>query len=57
VSRYGHLLEGIKSGMQFFQTVNLIHVKCEANSTAHELTREAVTHINVDSIWMEEIPP
>jgi hypothetical protein len=42
--------------MQFFWMANLGHVKREANSAAHGLAREAVTHI-VDSIWMEEILP
>jgi hypothetical protein len=44
-SRYGHLVEGIKSGMQSFRTVNIVHVKREANMAAHSLAQEAVIHI------------
>jgi ribonuclease HI len=56
MSRYGHILEGIKSGLQSFRSANIVYVKREANSAAHGLARAAVTHI-VDSIWMEEIHP
>lgn len=48
-SRYGHLVEGIKSGMQSFRTANIVHVKREANTAAHGLARKIVTHI-VDTI-------
>jgi hypothetical protein len=53
-SRYGHLVEGIKFGMQSFRIANLVYVKRETNTTIHGLAREVVTHI-VDIIWMEEI--
>jgi hypothetical protein len=56
MSRYGHLVEGIKSSIQSFQMTNLVQVKQEVNSTVHGLAWEVVTH-NVDTIWMEEIPP
>jgi hypothetical protein len=52
MSRYVHLVEGIKSGMRYFRTASLGHIKGEANSAAHDLARETVTHI-VDKIWME----
>jgi len=55
-SRYGHLVEGIKSGMRYFRSASIVYVKREANSAAHGLVREAIIHI-VDKIWMEEIPP
>jgi hypothetical protein len=45
-------LDGIKLGLQYFRSANIVHVKREANSAAHGLARAAVTHI-VDSIWME----
>jgi len=48
-SIYEHLVEGIKFGMQSFRTSNLVHVKKDANSAAHGLTREVVTHV-VDTI-------
>jgi hypothetical protein len=51
MSKYGHLLEEIKFAMQSFRRGSLVHVKHDANSTAHGLAREPVTHI-VDSIWM-----
>jgi hypothetical protein len=54
LSRYGHLVEGIKSGMQSFRTANLVYIKRETNTTVYGLAREVVTHI-VDIIWMEEI--
>jgi len=56
MSRYGHILDGIKSGLQSFRSANIVHVKREVNFAAHGLARAAVTHI-VYSIWMEEIPP
>lgn len=56
MSRYGHILDGIKSGLESFRSANIVHVKRDANSVAHGLARAAVTHI-VDSIWMEEISP
>jgi ribonuclease HI len=56
MSRYGHILDGIKSGLQSFRSANIVHVKREANSAAHRLARATITHV-VDSIWMEEIPP
>jgi hypothetical protein len=56
MSKYGHILDGIKSGLQSFRLANIVHVKREANTAAHGLARTAVTHI-VDSIWIEEISP
>jgi hypothetical protein len=37
MSRYDHLLEGIKSGMKVFGAANLVYVKREVNSAAYGL--------------------
>jgi hypothetical protein len=52
MNKYGHLVKGIKYGMRYFRTASIVHVKRKANSAAHGLAHEAITHI-VDKIWME----
>jgi len=37
MSRYDHILDGIKSGLQSFRSANIVHVKHEANSATHGL--------------------
>jgi hypothetical protein len=34
----------------------VVYVKRDANATAHDLTKEAVTYV-IDLIWLKNIPP
>lgn len=44
-SRYGHFVEGIKSILRSFLSARVVHVKRDANSTAHRLAKEVVIHV------------
>jgi len=49
LSRIGHFTEGIKSEFKSLRSCSVIHVKMEANCTAHILAKVAVFHVR-DSI-------
>jgi hypothetical protein len=55
-SRYGHFVEGIKSILQSFRSAMVVHVKRDANLTAHQLVKDAVIHV-INTTKVKEIPP
>lgn len=55
-SRFGHLLDGIKTELQSFWSSSIVHMKRERNSASHVLTKAFVTHV-INFIWLEEISP
>jgi len=54
---YMHFIEGIKKDLCLFRSFRVVHVRREANLTAHVLARAAVTHVIEYSIWLKEISP
>jgi ribonuclease HI len=55
-SRYGNVIEGIKSEMRKFEYVCFSHVVREANSAAHQLAKMATAHV-IDQSWLAPVPP
>jgi hypothetical protein len=47
-------VDGIKHVLKSFQSSRVVHVKRDANSAAHWLAKEAVTHV-IDADWVEDI--
>jgi hypothetical protein len=47
-------VDGIKHVWKSFQSSRVVHVKRDANSAAHWLAKEAVTHV-IDAGWVEDI--
>jgi hypothetical protein len=47
-------VDGIKHVLKSFQSSRVVHVKRDANSAAHWLAKEAVTHV-IDAGWVEDI--
>jgi hypothetical protein len=56
LSRYGHLVNDIRKVLLSLRSFKVVHVKRDANEAAHNLTKEAVTHV-INLIWLEDIPP
>lgn len=52
---YGHLLEDIATSLSFFQSVQVAHVRCDANKVAHVLAKSVITHL-LDKVWREDYP-
>jgi len=48
-------IEGIQVELGTFRSSSIVHIRREANSTAHILTRNAATNF-VDLLWLEDIP-
>lgn len=53
---FGHLLEDIAASFTFFHSVNVVHVRREANKVAHVLAKCAITQM-LDKVWKEDYPP
>jgi ribonuclease HI len=51
----GHFIEAIQVELGTFRSSSIVHIRREANSTAHILTRNAATNF-VDLLWLEDIP-
>ncbi|XP_059431643.1 uncharacterized protein LOC132165167 [Corylus avellana] len=55
-SSYGHFVEDVKRYMSDLATSSFVHVLRGANSAAHNLAKEACTHVT-DKYWWHCIPP
>jgi hypothetical protein len=55
-SKFGHIIDGIRSGLHHLRSWQIHHVKRDANSAAHTLAREAIKSV-IDRVWIEEVPP
>lgn len=53
-SKYGHIINGIKVGLCTLRSWQIVHIKRDANSTAHDLAREAISSV-IDRVWVEKI--
>jgi hypothetical protein len=52
-SNFGHVVDGIKEGLNQLKSWRIAHVKREANSAAYVLAREAIKCV-IDSVWLEQ---
>ena len=52
----GHLVKGIMSIREHFQSSSIIHVRRQDNNVAHALAKDARFSFPL-RVWMEEVPP
>jgi ribonuclease HI len=53
-SRFGHLLEDTKHGLQRLSRWKCVYVKHEVNEAAHQLAKRAILNVS-DRIWNDQI--
>jgi hypothetical protein len=50
------LIEDSRTMLSFFNSVEVVHVRREANKAAHVLARNAISQL-LDKVWVAECPP
>jgi hypothetical protein len=50
------LIEDSRTMLSFFNSVEVVHVRREANKAAHVLARNAISQL-LDKVWVADCPP
>jgi hypothetical protein len=53
---YGHLIHDTRVCFSFFNSLDIVHVRRDANKAAHVLAHCASSQM-LDQVWLEECPP